>query len=244
VIGQFNTITVPAASVTAGQTYWIAVLGPTGAFHFRDRAAVGAGSSETNAPGGQTSLPATWTTGASFTDGSLSGFASGTIVVGPPPPPPPPPGLSVLVGNAATEAHLDTNAAGRAEAFKTTAVLSGSVTALRLFVDTGSTGNAIIGLYTNSATGHPGTLLTTGTITAPTAGANNSVVVTGAAVTAGQTYWIAVLGTTGTLRFRDRAAVGAGASETSSLGTLTSLPATWTTGTAFTDGALSAVGMG
>jgi hypothetical protein len=242
VLGQFNTITVPAASVTAGTTYWIAVLGPAGTFRFRDTAAVGAGSSETNAPGGLATLPATWTTGASFTDGNLSGFGAGTIVVGPPPPPPPPPG-TVLVGNAATEAHLDSNVAGRAEAFRTTAAVTGTVTQLRLFVDTGSTGNATIGLYTNSATNHPGTLLTTGTIIGPVAGANNTVVVTAAPVTAGTTYWIAVLGN-GTLRFRDRAAVGAGSSETSSLGTLTSLPATWTTGTPFADGLLSAVGMG
>ena len=35
-------------NVTAGTTYWIAVLGPTGTFRFRDRANVGAGSSETS----------------------------------------------------------------------------------------------------------------------------------------------------------------------------------------------------
>jgi hypothetical protein len=330
-IGAFNSITVPAASVTAGQTYWIAILGPTGTLHFRDRAAVGAGNSETNSPGGLTSLPATWTTNASFTDGTLSGFAVGTAA----PPDTTLPTVSmtapaaaatvsgtavavsanaadnvgvvgvqfkldganlaaedttapysvnwdstsatngshsltavardaagntataaartvtvsnaaplaVKVGNAATEAKLDSDVAGRAEAFKTTASATGSVTALRVFVDTGSTGNVMVALYSNVA-GHPGTRLTTGTIAAPTAGANNTVTVPAAAVTAGQTYWIAVLSTTGTIRFRDRGAAGAGSSETSSLGTLTSLPATWTTGTAFSDGFLSAVGLG
>jgi Ca2+-binding RTX toxin-like protein len=435
-IGQFNTITVPTANVTAGLPYWIAVLGPTGAFHFRDKAAVGAGNSETNVPGGLTGLPASWTTGASFSDGSLSGYAAGTILAGPPADTTiptvamtapaaaatvsgatvavsanaadnvgvagvqfrldggnlgaedttapysvnwnttavangthtltaiardaagntatattitvtvnnvaadttnptvsmtapaaaatvsgaavavsanaadnigvagvqfkdgvtnigaedttapytvnwnttavangshtlsavardaagntatatvtvtvsnvagPPPG-TILLGNAATELQVDSNAAGRAEAFKTTAAVTGSVTQLRLFINATSTATSVVvGLYTNSATNHPGTLLTTGTITAPVAGVNNSVTVAGAPVTAGTTYWIAVLGPAGVVRFRDRAAVGAGASETSSLGTLTSLPATWTTGTGFTDGFLSAVGIG
>jgi len=111
-------------------------------------------------------------------------------------------------------------------------------------VDAGSTaGSAVVGLYSNNA-GHPGALLATGTITAPTAGQNNTVSVSSASVTAGQTYWIAVLGRTGTLKFRDRGTVGAGSSETSQQTALTSLPATWTTGTSFSDGLLSAVGIG
>ena len=159
-------------------------------------------------------------------------------------PPPPPPG-TILLGNAATEANPDSNTAGSAEAFKTTAILTGTVTQLRVFVDTGSTaGSIVVGLYSNSGTGHPGTLLTTGTITAPAVAQGNQVAVTAAAVTAGQTYWIAVLSPTGTIRFRDRTAVGAGASETSSQATLTSLPAAWTTGLPFADGLLSAVGIG
>ena len=157
----------------------------------------------------------------------------------------PPPAGTVLVGNATTEANIDSNAAGMAEAFKTTAALSGSVKQLRVFIDAGSTaGNVVVGLYSNNATGHPGTLLTTGTITAPAVGQNNAVAVTAAAVTAGQTYWIAVLAPSGALKFRDRTGVGAGSSETSSQPTLTSLPATWTTGSSFTDGLLSAVGLG
>jgi hypothetical protein len=157
---------------------------------------------------------------------------------------PPPPVGTVLLGNAATEAKIDSNAAGQAEAFKTTAASTGSVTQLRVYIDAGSTaGSVVVGLYTNNA-GHPGTLLTSGTITAPAAGQNNTVTVSAASVTAGQTYWIAVLGPTGTLKFRDRGAVGAGNSETSQQTALTSLPATWTTGSSYADGLLSAVGIG
>jgi hypothetical protein len=156
---------------------------------------------------------------------------------------PPPPG-SVLLGNAATEVRADSNAAGQAEAFKTTAAASGSVTQLRVYIDASSTaGSVVVGLYTNNA-GHPGALLASGTISSPQAGQNNTVTVPATAVSVGQTYWIAVLGPTGTLKFRDRGAVGAGSSETSQQTALTSLPATWTTGSSFTDGLISAVGIG
>src|SRR4029077_325279 len=152
-----------------------------------------------------------------FTDGTLSAWAAGTVTATPPPPPPPP-GLSVLVGNATTETHVDTNVAGLAEAFKAVAATTGSVSALRVFLDTTSTASSVkVGLYSNAAGNHPGTLLTTGTITTPVANAQNTVSVPPAAVTAGQTYWVAVLapnGSTGAIKFRDRIAVGAGSSET------------------------------
>jgi hypothetical protein len=192
-------------------------------------------------------MPATWTSGASFADGNLSAWAAGTVTVTPPPPPPPP-GLVTRVGNATTEAKVDTNNAGQAEAFKYTASSTGSVTSLRVFLDTtNAAGTVVIGLYNNAVVGgvsHPGTLLTTGTITGAVANAQNSVTVPGVAVTSGTTYWIAVLAPSGTIKFRDRAAVGAGNSETSSQTTLTALPNTWTTAASFTDGLMSAVGQG
>jgi hypothetical protein len=125
------------------------------------------------------------------------------------------------------------------------------VQALRVFIDTGNTATSVqVGLYSNNpATNRPGTLLTSGTLSAPTAGANNSVTVPAAAVTAGQTYWIALLTPSGTgqiVRFRDRAqpAAALGQSEWSSSAALTGLPNTWVSGTQFRDGFLSAVGMG
>jgi hypothetical protein len=248
VAGQFNIVPLTTtASVTAGQTLWIAILGPSGTLRFRVTGGVGAGNSEVSSTTGLSAMPATWTSGASFTDGNLSAWAAGTVTVTPPPPPPPP-GLVVRVGNATTEAQVDTNAAGLAEAFKYTASSTGSVTALRVFLNsTNTAGTVAVGLYNNAAGNHPGTLLTTGTITGAVANAQNSVTVPGVAVTAGQVYWIAVLqpsASSGIIRFRDRAGVGAGSSETSSQSTLTALPNTWTTGTAFPDGLMSAVGMG
>jgi hypothetical protein len=83
----------------------------------------------------------------------------------------------------------------------------------------------VVGLYTHTASGNPGTLLTQGTVASPTKGAWNSV-----RVPAGTRYWLAVLAPVGagTLKFRD---VGSGGpTQNSSQTTLTTLPATWSPG--------------
>src|SRR3954471_9884895 len=249
VAGQFNTISVPAVNVTAGQTLWIALLGNGGTLRFRDRAGVGAGNSETSSVSALAALPATWTTGATFTDGALSAFAAGTVTATPPPPPPPT-GLAVLLGTAANQPNIDSNLQGRGEAFKTTAATTGTVTALRVNIATGNTATSVrVGLYSNNPAttpSHPGTLLTVGTITAPVIG-NNTVTVPPAAVTAGTTYWIALLSTNGTVRFLDKlnaAPAPLGLSEWSSSAALADLPSTWVSGTVFRDGPLTAVGLG
>jgi hypothetical protein len=175
--------------------------------------------------------------------GNLATATSITVTVSNAVTPPPPPG-TVLLGNAATEAKVDSNSPGQAEAFKTTAGASGQVTKLRVFLDAGSTaGSVVLGLYSNAG-GHPGTLLASGTISAPIAGQNNEVTIASTAVTAGQTYWLAVLAPSGTVKFRDRGGVAAGSSEASQQATLTTLPAVWTTGASFSDGLVSAVGIG
>jgi chitodextrinase len=155
----------------------------------------------------------------------------------------PPPAPIVLLGDQQVEPQADSNAAGKAEAFRATASASGTLTKLRVYVDSGSSASKlVVGLYANAGA-HPGALLTQGSLTAPVTGAFNEVIVPGVSVVQGTTYWIAILGATGTLRFRDRCCSGA-ASETSSQTTLTALPATWATGTVYTDGPLSAYGLG
>jgi len=64
-----------------------------------------------------------------------------------------------------------------------------------------------------------------------------------AAITAGNRYWMAILGTgSGILRFRDRNP-GSCASEASAQSNLTILPGSWTTGTLSTDCPLSSYGL-
>jgi hypothetical protein len=78
------------------------------------------------------------------------------------------------------------------------------------------------------------------TLAAPKSAAWNVVKIPATSVTTGTSYWIALLGTGGTLKFRDRCCGSGSAVETSSLSNLTTLPGSWTTGGLFKDGPVSA----
>src|SRR5206468_4128326 len=95
----------------------------------------------------------------------------------------------------------------------------------------------VAGLYADSG-GQPGALLGQGILNAPAAGAWDVVPMPGVSVTAGTPYWVALLGASGTLAFRDRCC-GSGTSSNvvGSQKTLTTLPATWAgTGKTYKDG--------
>jgi outer membrane protein assembly factor BamB len=164
---------------------------------------------------------ASWDGFAASAGGTVRAFAQGS-------PPPPPPPTSVLLGDQSIEAQLDDNPLGSAEAFPTTASSSGTVTTLWIYLDGSSTATKLVaGLYADSA-GHPGALIAQGSSTALNASAWNAVTIPGAIVTAGQPYWIAILGTnSGQLHFRDGAACN---SEGNAQSGLTALPSTWATG--------------
>ena len=154
------------------------------------------------------------------------------------------PGTStVLLGDQNVESQADSSLPlGIAEAFQTTAISSGNVQSLALFLDSTSTVSQVVaGLYADAA-GHPGSLLSQGISPQLLAGAWNTISLPTTSVTVGRAYWIAVLGTTsGTMVVRE----GAGAScssETSSQSALTSLPSTWATGGAGSTCPLSAFG--
>jgi hypothetical protein len=134
-----------------------------------------------------------------------------------------------LIGDSTVQTTADSNGAGTAEAFKATARASGTTTKMSVYVATGNTAaTMVVGIYSD-ANGHPGTLLTNGTRTGLTAGAWNTVTVPAASVTAGQAYWVGLLGTGGTLQFRGGSAAGC-RSEGSQSRTLSTLPSTWATG--------------
>jgi outer membrane protein assembly factor BamB len=176
------------------------------------------------------------------TAGNTATSAAVTVTVDNSGPPPPPPSTTVLLGDQQVEGNADSNTAGTAEAFRTSAATSGTLTKLTVYVDSTSTASSVVaGIYSDSG-GHPGTLLGQGTLAGPAAGSWNDVSIPAARVTAGTTYWIAVLGPVGTLHIRDKS--GAGASETASQRSLSTLPAAWTTGAVYADGPLSAYGSG
>ena len=135
-----------------------------------------------------------------------------------------------LIGDSTVQSTPDSNGAGTAEAFKATASASGTTAKMSVYVATGnSAGTMVVGIYSD-ANGHPGTLLTKGTKTGLTAGAWNTVAVPAASISSAKTYWVGLLGTGGTLRFRGGSAAGC-RSEGSRSSTLSTLPSTWATGT-------------
>ena len=148
----------------------------------------------------------------------------------------------VLLGDQAIESSVDSNVINKAEAFQTTASLSGTVGSLTVYIDTRSTATKVyLGLYADN-NGHPGALLSQASSTSLALGTWNTIPISPVSVVASTRYWIAILGTTaGTPFFRDRAS-GSCKSESSSQSTLTSLPATWSTGTVYSDCPISAYG--
>ncbi len=73
--GNWNSVTIPAARVTAGKRYWMALLGVNGQIAFRDSS--GNCNSETSQQTTLTSLPATWQIGSRWPTCTLSMFGSG-----------------------------------------------------------------------------------------------------------------------------------------------------------------------
>jgi outer membrane protein assembly factor BamB len=149
---------------------------------------------------------------------------------------------TVLLGDQAIEAQVDSNPTGQAEAFQTTGTVTGTLSSITFYVDANSGASSMaIGLYADNA-GHPGTLLTQASSSAISTGAWNTVAVPNVSVTSGTKYWFAILGTgSGTPRFRDHSS-GSCSSEASSQSNLSALPATWSSGSTYTDCPLSAYG--
>jgi beta-glucanase (GH16 family) len=149
---------------------------------------------------------------------------------------------AVLFGDTSVETSQDSNSAGSAEAFQVTASAGGTLGALEVYLDSSSRASQLfVGLYTNAG-GNPGVLLAQGSSTTLQAGAWNSVSVPVTNVTTGTVYWIAILGTGGTLYFRD-SNTGGCSSFSSSQTNLTGLPSTWSSGSRWPSCKLSAYGV-
>jgi outer membrane protein assembly factor BamB len=146
---------------------------------------------------------------------------------------------TVLVGDQNIAGSVDWNTAGIAEAFRATATATGSVASLSVYVNAASTGTIVAGIYSDNG-GTPGTLLTHGSLSKPVAGWN-TIAVPAANVTGGDVYWFALMSPVGSVivRYRDSGSSGM-RSEESAQTNLTTLPATWTTGSAWASSPVSA----
>jgi hypothetical protein len=150
-------------------------------------------------------------------------------------------GTTPLVGDLSTEASQDSNAAGLAEAFQYSATAPGTATRVYVFLDGSNAASKVaVGLYTNSASNTPGTLLAQGTIASPVANAWNFATIPGVSLQAGTKYWIAVLSPSGSGTIYIRDVASGGLAQNSSQTNLTSLPATWSPGPSWANAPMSA----
>jgi hypothetical protein len=139
---------------------------------------------------------------------------------------------TTLLGVTAVEANRDALAAGQAEAFLLQAGFSGVGGAAHVYISTGNAAKSVaIGIYSD-VNGQPGSLLSTGSAPASAAGTWSTVSIGNVNLVAGTSYWLAILGTGGTLDYRDRAS-GSCPAETSAQTTLGVLPSTWKTQRAY-----------
>jgi hypothetical protein len=138
-----------------------------------------------------------------------------------------------LVGDSKLEATVDGSARGRAEAFSYVAAGSGTSTTARFYVDrTNAATGGVLGIYADSGWNSPGRRLAQAGFS-PVPGWN-TVTLSGAQLVAGRQYWLAVVGTGGQIAFRCQ---GSGSKdEESRQSGLTTLPSSWSDGTAWNSG--------
>ena len=148
-----------------------------------------------------------------------------------------------LFGDQAIESGHGSKGAGLAEAVPFRSYASGTLTAIRVFIDRRNTAKAVAaGIYT-TIQGHPGRRIASGSLSRPKAGKWNRVAVGSTRITDHRTYWIAVLGRRGRLAFRDRSR-GSCTSEGSHQTRLKSLPSSWKPGRRSHTCPISAYAMG
>ena len=152
------------------------------------------------------------------------------------------PGAStMLLGHSTLETGVNGLYDGMAEGYQMTAASNGNLISLSVYVDIATTAtNLFVGLYSDN-NGHPGTRLTGGHSASFQKTAWNTIAVPPVSIAAGRKYWFVLLGTGGLMKFRQKPITGGWIDELNSIRTLTSLPATWTTGTIYTAGALTSV---
>ena len=154
--------------------------------------------------------------------------------------------LKFVAGDPNVESTLITLPAGTAQAFKITSKTPQTLNNIQVYVDASSTATGLrTAIYTTTANGHPRSLWgSTGILTSFQAGAWNSLSLSPLGLAKGQSYWIVILGTGGTLNLRGQPGTGTNVMETSASSTLTSLPNAWATGTVLTGGPVSVYGAG
>lgn len=149
-----------------------------------------------------------------------------------------------LLGEQSIGPVTETLLQGVAMAFQATATETGTMAQLPVYVDAGSLcARVSAGVYSDKS-GVPGTLIAVGSLSAPKAGAWNTVLMPATSIDAGGTYWVAILSTSGTLKFHDQAGTTLKPAYKNKQTGLKALPTIWKTGTRTLNGPMSAYGAG
>ena len=114
-----------------------------------------------------------------------------------------------LAGAEIVGTHVATAPPGRSGIYQMTGAVAGTANSLRLWLDASSRASRLVlGLYSD-ASNNPGTLLGSGSVERPVAGAwNTAFLPSGVPIVPGRWYWLSVLNppdSTGTLAWSDRA---------------------------------------
>lgn len=148
---------------------------------------------------------------------------------------------TMMFGDPTIESLVNSMPSGTAEGYQITAPSTGTLSTLSVYADATTTATTLfVGLYSDS-NGHPSTLLTSSSTAKFQKAAWNTISVPPVGVSAGSKYWLSLLGTGGTLRFRQKQGSGGWVDELNSVSTLASLPAKWTSGTVYSGGALTSI---
>jgi Concanavalin A-like lectin/glucanases superfamily len=133
---------------------------------------------------------------------------------------------------------------GTAQSYRATSKNKSVITGVKVFLASGSAATELVaGVYSDNA-GHPGTLLTQGKRNSPQTNTTNTVVVPPITLEAGKTYWVAILGSKGGIKFSMKTGSTIPTEICKTTG-LTTLPATWMPGiVAPNNGPISAYGSG
>ena len=218
-------------AVTQGTKYWIAILGTGGTLTYLDTTGSGT-PSYVNSTKHLTSLPQTYSSGTQYDVSPASAYVNGATAT-----------QTVCLGDQSSAPSADSNSAGVAPAFAYQATASGTTSDIEFYVNSGTTASKLLlGIYAD-ANGKPGSLLTSGSVASPKAQAWNDVGVGSVTVTAGNTYWIALLGTGGQIDYQDTWG-GSGSSYVEATTGLATLPATYASGNEYNASPASAYVLG
>jgi hypothetical protein len=153
--------------------------------------------------------------------------------------------LQFVAGDQNVESTVESIPAGVALAFEITPQQAYTLTNIQVYLDASSTATGLsMAIYTSTADGHPYALWGSTGVLAAQADAWSSASMWPLSLSAGQSYWIAILGTGGTVNLRGQTGTGTSVTETSASSTLTSLPNAWTAGSVSTGGPTSVYGAG